>query len=86
MDQFISVLAKEGHALLIDCKDQTCRDIPLDDPNLAVLVTDTGVRHELVGSEYNDRRKSCQDAAKKLGAKSLRYVSAEKLTRGTYSR
>lgn len=30
MDQIASMLSKPGHALLLDCRDLTTRDIPLD--------------------------------------------------------
>lgn len=53
--------------------------MPLDDPQLVVLVTNSNVRHELSGSEYPTRRKQCKEAAKALGKKSLRDVSVADL-------
>ena len=47
-------------------------DLPLEDPNLVILVVDTGVRRTLVDGEYNARRESCISAASKLGKPSLR--------------
>ncbi|XP_053155118.1 galactokinase isoform X2 [Hemicordylus capensis] len=75
MDQFISVMGKEGHALLIDCRSlETCL-VPLTDPNLVVLITNSNVRHTLTGSEYPTRRRQCEEAAKVLGKPSLREAS-----------
>lgn len=46
--------------------------VPITDPNIVILVTNSNVHHELTGSEYPSRRKQCEDAAKLLGKKSLR--------------
>lgn len=62
MDQYVSVFAREGHALLIDCKDLTHRHVPIPDDEVAVLVCDTGVKHALVATEYNTRRTECEKA------------------------
>ncbi|XP_029456356.1 galactokinase isoform X2 [Rhinatrema bivittatum] len=75
MDQFISVMGKEGHALLIDCRSLEANLVPLTDPNLVVLVTNSNVRHTLTGSEYPTRRRQCEEAAKALGKASLREAS-----------
>ncbi|XP_038227154.1 galactokinase [Dermochelys coriacea] len=72
MDQFISVMGKKGHALLIDCRSLETFLLPLPDPSVAVLLTDSNVRHTLTGSEYPTRRRQCEEAAKALGKASLR--------------
>ena len=87
MDQCVSVMAREGCALLIDCeeplkKDTCTKAIPFGDPRWAVVVTDSGVRHELAGGEYNKRRATCKAVVEKLKVKSLRYVSMETLEQG----
>nr|XP_056717736.1 galactokinase [Euleptes europaea] len=79
MDQFISVMGKEGHALLIDCRSLETRLVPLTDPNLVVLITNSNVRHTLTGSEYPTRRRQCEEAAKVLGKASLREASMSSL-------
>ena len=48
------------------------------------MVTDTGVRHQLVDGEYNKRRDSCYSAAKKMGVASLRHASLDKLQGVSY--
>uniref|UniRef100_A0A6J0UL48 Galactokinase n=1 Tax=Pogona vitticeps TaxID=103695 RepID=A0A6J0UL48_9SAUR len=75
MDQFISVMGKEGHALLIDCRSLEVRLVPWTDSNVAVLVIDSNVRHILTGSEYPTRQCQCEEAAKGLGKVSLREAS-----------
>lgn len=79
MDQFISSMGEESHALLIDCRSLESKLIPLKDPSIVVLVTNSNVKHELTGSEYPSRRKQCYDAAGILGKKSLRDATMEEL-------
>ena len=49
--------------------------VPLSDPNVAVVVINSNVKHNLSDSEYPKRRERCEDAAKTLGLKSLRDAS-----------
>ncbi len=80
MDQVASLLAREGHALLIDCGDLTFEYVSLP-RGAAIVVCDTMKRRGLIDSEYNARRNECQEAARLLGVKSLRQVSASDFTR-----
>jgi galactokinase len=75
MDQFISTMAVEGHAMLLDCRSFEWQAVPLDDPNVAVLVTNSNVKHTLSGSEYPERRADCARAAELLGVELLRDTS-----------
>jgi len=75
MDQFISVMGKPSNALLIDCRSLEGRLVPLSDPAVAVLITNSNVKHQLTGSEYPARRAACLDSAKVLGQPSLRHVT-----------
>ncbi|KAK2536850.1 galactokinase [Columba livia] len=79
MDQFISVMGKEGHALLIDCRSLETVLVPLTDASLAVLITNSNVRHTLTGSEYPTRRRQCEEAAAALGKESLRDATMAEL-------
>jgi len=72
MDQFISVMGRENHVLLLDCRSRKPELVPMTDPSVAVLIINTNVKHELTGSEYPARRKQCEAAAKILGVPSLR--------------
>lgn len=53
--------------------------IPLDDPDIAVLITDSRVKHQLTGSEYPTRRKQCQQAALLIKKLSLRDANLKDL-------
>ena len=53
--QFISVMAEDGFAIKIDCRSMEVEKVKLTDPGLAVLVTNSNVKHELTGSEYPTR-------------------------------
>lgn len=83
MDQFMAALGRAGHALLLDCRDLSCRPIPIP-PRARIVVCDSGVRHTLVGSEYNERRAACEQAVQLLRARlpriaALRDVSPAQL-------
>ena len=79
MDQLASMLCEEGAALYLDCRSLQTRSVPLDlaRDGLVLLVIDTHAEHELAGSEYGDRRDSCEQAAQALGVDSLRDATAE---------
>lgn len=53
--------------------------VPLNDPRVVVLVTNSNVHHELGSSEYPVRRRQCEEAARILKKASLRKVTAEEL-------
>jgi galactokinase len=75
MDQSASMLCEAGHALLLDCSTGESRSVPLDPAELRFLVIDTGVRHELTGSEYAERHAQCEAAARELGVRVLSEAS-----------
>ena len=79
MDQFISALAVKDCAMLLDCRSCEPKMIPLSDPNVSVLITNSNVKHSLTGSEFPERNASCKEAAKRLGASILREVTMETL-------
>ncbi|MBC7235690.1 MAG: hypothetical protein H5T69_07590, partial [Chloroflexi bacterium] len=59
MDQFISILARQGHALFLDCRPRAdggyiYRHVPIPD-GYEVLVIDSGVRHRNTGPLFNRR-------------------------------
>lgn len=79
MDQFSSVFGRAGYAMLLDCRSLEIQHAPLPQGDLAFLIINSNVKHELSGGEYALRRKQCQQAAEGLGVKSLRDVSAGRL-------
>lgn len=83
MDPFASAAARKGHALLLDCRSLEVRHVRIPE-DWAVLVLDTGVRRELAGEAYNQRRASCERAVELLapelpGIEALRDVSPSEL-------
>jgi len=74
MDQYISAMARENQALLIDCQSLTARAVALP-AETRVMIVNSNVRRGLVDSEYNSRRQQCEAAAQQLGVQVLREVS-----------
>lgn len=66
MDQMTSLLAKEGNALFIDCRDLSYEHIPLKLKDAIFVAVDTKVKRELGAGAYNDRRAECEAAAAAL--------------------
>ena len=81
MDQYASLLGEEGSALFIDCRSLDAKAVPLDleAADLILLVCDTNVHHAHTDSGYNDRKQTCEDAAKSLGVEELRDATEEDL-------
>ncbi len=69
MDQFISAMGRKGYAMLLDCRDRSTRQVPLNDPNLRVVISNSNVKHELVMGEYTARRHQCETAVKLIKKK-----------------
>jgi galactokinase len=85
MDQFISCRGALDHALLLDCRSLESRLVPIDS-RARLVVCNTMVRHELAGSEYNQRRQDCERGVALLSqvlgpTKALRDVSLAQLER-----
>jgi len=84
MDQTASLFGKENHLILLDCQSQTKRLIPADLENYTLLLCDSRVKHSLAQSQYNVRRKECEQAVAILNSRygniiSLRDVNSRQL-------
>ena len=77
LDQISSLFGKAHHVMNIDCRFQTVDLLPMIGE--AIVVCDSGVKHELVAGGYNALRAHCESAAKALRAKSLRSVELKYL-------
>jgi len=78
MDQFISALGQNDHALLIDCRDLTYQSVSIPMETSLVIVNSHAKRGKLgslIDSEYNIRREQCETAARFFGVPALRDVS-----------
>jgi len=65
MDQFTATMAREGHAMLLDCRSLETSPVPFPE-DAAVVVLDTGASRSLAGSAYNERSASCREAVAAL--------------------
>ncbi|MFL6239456.1 MAG: galactokinase [Actinomycetes bacterium] len=79
MDQTIALLGRAGHALFLDCRSLTSRQLPFDlsAADVALLVVDTNVKHTNAGGGYATRRSECERAAAQLGVTALRDATAD---------
>ncbi len=75
MDPASSLLGRKGHALLLDCATEEHRLVPLP-PGIALVVSDSGVRHELEVSGYGDRRLELERALSAIGVDRPSSLSA----------
>lgn len=66
MDPLVIAAAAPDAALLIDCAAGTTRPVPWPS-HLELVVVDSGLRRELAGSAYADRRREVEAAAARLG-------------------
>jgi galactokinase len=83
LDQMTSIYSRDQHATFIDCRTLEVRWIPL--PSEArFLVANSNVKHALVTGEYNERRASCETAARQLNLRSLRDATMESLSSQAY--
>jgi len=76
MDQLISALGQKDHLLMIDCRSLETQPTPVP-KDVAVIIVNSNVPHDLVTGEYNTRRWQCEKAAEFFGVKALRDVSVE---------
>jgi galactokinase len=83
MDQFISLLGAENHALLIDCRSLDYELVPFPD-NAALVIGNTKASRSLASSAYNQRRQECETGVAALqavlpGVTALRDVTGAQL-------
>ena len=79
MDQFASIFGKAGNLMRLDCMTLEYEYYPFAPEGYRLVLLDSVVKHELVGSPYNRRRESCERVAEKLGRKFLRGASMSDL-------
>ena len=84
MDQYASLLSKKEHLILLDCKTLDAQYVPAHFNGHKLLLLNTMVSHSLAESEYNARRRECEEAVEILKQnnptlESLRDVSMDML-------
>lgn len=77
MDQSASLRGSKGHAVFLDCRDQSVQLVPFEAEaaGLVLLVIDTKVSHSHADGGYASRRASCELGAEVLGVKALRDIA-----------
>lgn len=81
MDQYASVFGEDHAAILLDCRSQTHRRVPLPD-SIEMVAVNTMVKHELGSSAYRTRVAECAEALSHFPGKSaLRDVTLGELER-----
>ena len=58
MDQFASVFGQKGK---LNCRSREFEYFPFNPQGYKLVLVNSKVKHELAGSPYNDRRKSCEN-------------------------
>ena len=66
MDQFASAMDKKDCAIFLDTSTLEFEYAPVKLPDAKIVITNSKVKHSLVGSAYNDRRNECETALKDL--------------------
>ncbi len=66
MDQFASLHGRQGHAIVLDCRDLSYEAAPLPADSAKIVIIDSGVRRKLTGGAYNERRSQCEEGAEQL--------------------
>jgi galactokinase len=61
MDQFASVMSESGHVILLDCDSLEYDYIPIDLHPYKIILLNTKVSHNLASSEYNTRKRECEE-------------------------
>ena len=66
MDQFASAMGKKDAAIFLDTSTLAFEYAPVVLPDARIVITNSKVKHSLVGSAYNDRRNESEQALKDL--------------------
>lgn len=84
MDQFASMFGKKDHVIKLDCRSLEYEYVPINLTGYQIILFNSNVKHNLASSEYNTRRKQCEEGVAVIAkdhpdVKSLRNVSLETL-------
>ena len=66
MDQFASAMGKKDNAIFLDTATLEFEYAPIALKDACIIVTNSNVKHSLVGSDYNTRRAECEEALAEL--------------------
>ncbi len=92
MDQIISALGQQDHALLIDCEDLDFEPVPIPE-NLSLIIVNSNIKSDSADTAYLVRQQECEQVAAHFGVESLRHLELaaleaekEQLTEPLYRR
>ncbi len=68
MDQFASAMGKKDNAIFLDTETLDYEYVPLNLKHEKIVITNSGVKHTLAGSAYNERRRQSEAALRDLQA------------------
>lgn len=68
MDQFISAVGKKDHAIFLNCRTREYQYVPLNLGDYTIIITNTNAPHKLTESQYNQRRRECEQALAVINA------------------
>ena len=66
MDQFTIAMGKKDNAIFLDTSDLSYEYAPIKLADSKIVITNSNVKHKLVDSEYNTRRRECNEALAQL--------------------
>lgn len=75
MDQFASAMGKRDNAVLLDSYTLDYSYAPVPREKASILIVNSGVKHSLASSAYNERRRECETALAEL----RRHIDAPSL-------
>src|SRR5579875_1814588 len=81
LDQLASLCGRERHATLIDFRSLAIEQVPLQLDGHRLVLLDSGESHAHADSGYNERRRECAEACRRLGISSLREAQAADISR-----
>ena len=81
MDQYANMFGKKDHVILLDTRSVQHQYFPLQLEGYEIVLINTKVHHSLASSEYNVRRKQCEEGLgilkKEKGINSFRDIKSE---------
>lgn len=84
MDMFSSMFGKKDHVICLDCRSYEYEYFPFKQDGIKIVLLDSNIKHSLASSEYNTRRKQCEEGVALIQkhypqVQSLRDVTIEML-------
>ncbi|MEP6685035.1 MAG: galactokinase [Parafilimonas sp.] len=84
MDMFTSMYGKKDHVICLDCRSLEYEYFPFKQDSIKIVLLDTSIKHSLASSEYNTRKKQCEEGVAMIREhqphiQSLRDVNIEML-------